>query len=151
MISSGLGRSACDTETLAHSMRINTTGSRARRASQRSPARSNALPLRAPGHCGQQPQVLPPRENFRKGRCFDDRADSLQSPERLARNIVSSTRTRPEVGRTNPSAIRIVVDFPAPFWPRKPKMSPRSTCIDNRSTTTRRRYFLVNFSVCKTA
>jgi hypothetical protein len=26
----------------------------------------------------------------------------------------------PEVGRTNPSNIRSVVDFPAPFGPRKP-------------------------------
>src|SRR5712672_2267395 len=61
------------------------------------------------------------------------------------------TLTRPDVGRTSPNAIRIVVDFPAPFWPRKPKTSPCSTVSDSRSTTTRRRYFLLNCSVCKTA
>ena len=30
----------------------------------------------------------------------------------------------PEVGRTSPQSIRIVVDLPAPFAPRKPKISP---------------------------
>src|SRR6266851_9774287 len=34
----------------------------------------------------------------------------------------------------NPVIIRIVVDFPAPFGPRKPSTSPRSTENDTPST-----------------
>src|SRR5689334_6671444 len=34
---------------------------------------------------------------------------------------------RPDVGGINPVTMRIVVDFPAPFGPRKPSTSPRST------------------------
>ncbi|OQC26274.1 MAG: hypothetical protein BWX70_02358 [Verrucomicrobia bacterium ADurb.Bin070] len=33
----------------------------------------------------------------------------------------------PAVGGMNPVIIRIVVDFPAPFGPRKPRTSPFST------------------------
>ena len=36
-------------------------------------------------------------------------------------------RTAPEVGGMTPVIIRIVVDFPAPFGPKKPKISPRLT------------------------
>ncbi len=35
------------------------------------------------------------------------------------------TQTEPEVGRSKPTIILIVVLFPAPFGPRKPKNSPR--------------------------
>src|SRR5260370_5030779 len=31
---------------------------------------------------------------------------------------------RPDVGVSSPHSMRIVVDFPAPFGPRKPKISP---------------------------
>ncbi len=31
----------------------------------------------------------------------------------------------PEVGSSSPQRIRMVVDLPAPFGPRKPKISPR--------------------------
>src|ERR1700730_15853635 len=43
----------------------------------------------------------------------------------------------PEVGPINPHRIRIVVDFPAPFGPRNPKISPCRTSIDTRSTATK--------------
>ena len=35
--------------------------------------------------------------------------------------------TSPAVGGMKPVIIRIVVDFPAPFGPRNPSTSPRST------------------------
>src|SRR6266436_9400481 len=44
------------------------------------------------------------------------------------------TLTVPEVGGMNPVIIRIEVDFPAPFGPRKPSTSPRSTENDTPST-----------------
>ena len=37
------------------------------------------------------------------------------------------TMPSPEVGRRMPQSIRMVVDFPAPFGPRKPKISPLAT------------------------
>src|SRR6266849_2770172 len=37
------------------------------------------------------------------------------------------TQTEPAVGRSNPTIIFMVVDFPAPLGPRKPKNSPRWT------------------------
>src|SRR5467141_1229636 len=44
------------------------------------------------------------------------------------------TLTLPSVGGMKPVIIRIVVDFPAPFGPRKPSTSPRSTENDTPST-----------------
>ena len=38
--------------------------------------------------------------------------------------------TRPRVGLTRPTSIRIVVVFPAPFGPRKPNTSPRWSAND---------------------
>src|SRR6185503_19406794 len=37
------------------------------------------------------------------------------------------TATLPSVGGMKPVIIRMVVDLPAPFGPRKPRISPRST------------------------
>ncbi len=37
------------------------------------------------------------------------------------------TEAEPDVGPRRPQSMRMVVDFPAPFAPRKPKMSPRRT------------------------
>ena len=48
---------------------------------------------------------------------------------------IPSMRTRPRVGRRRPDRMRIVVLFPAPFGPRKPKNRPRGT----RKETKRRR------------
>src|SRR5688572_27876648 len=45
-----------------------------------------------------------------------------------------ATSAVPAVGRNNPHNIRIVVDLPAPFAPRKPKTSPGWTSNDSRST-----------------
>src|SRR5437867_12557376 len=46
------------------------------------------------------------------------------------------TLTLPSVGGMNPVIIRMVVDLPAPFGPRKPKTSPRS--IENEIPSTAR-------------
>ena len=40
----------------------------------------------------------------------------------------------PEVGRSSPNSMRIVVDFPAPFGPRKPVTTPGCTVNDSPST-----------------
>src|SRR6266704_4114880 len=44
------------------------------------------------------------------------------------------TVTVPSVGGMKPVIIRMVVDLPAPFGPRKPNTSPRSTENDTPST-----------------
>ena len=48
-----------------------------------------------------------------------------------------ATRPRPEVGVSSPHSIRMVVDFPAPFGPRKPKISPLGTFSETWSTATK--------------
>ncbi len=45
----------------------------------------------------------------------------------------------PEVGRSSPVSILMVVLFPAPFGPRNPKKRPRATWKDTRSTAVCRR------------
>ena len=47
------------------------------------------------------------------------------------------TRARPDVGRSWSRSRRIVVDFPAPFGPRKPKISPVFTSRSRPSTAAR--------------
>src|SRR3954452_709975 len=42
--------------------------------------------------------------------------------------------TWPDVGLMRPTSIRIVVVFPAPFGPRKPKISPRCSSKETLST-----------------
>src|ERR671922_2759927 len=42
--------------------------------------------------------------------------------------------TLPEVGGMKPVIMRMVVDLPAPFGPRKPSTSPRSTVNEMPST-----------------
>src|SRR5512138_1459523 len=44
------------------------------------------------------------------------------------------TRALPEVGRSSPHSMRMVVDLPAPFAPRKPKISPSFTAREMPST-----------------
>src|ERR1700683_4038458 len=46
------------------------------------------------------------------------------------------TLALPEVGVSNPQSTRIVVDFPAPLGPRKPKISPLDTSRETWSTAT---------------
>src|SRR4051794_20921762 len=56
------------------------------------------------------------------------------------------TLTVPDVGGINPVIIRIEVDFPAPFGPRKPSTSPRSTENDTPSTARLGPNVLIKFS-----
>src|SRR4030042_754495 len=53
------------------------------------------------------------------------------------------TNAPPEVGVRSPQSIRIVVDFPAPLAPRKPKISPFPTRKLTESTATKSPNFLV--------
>src|SRR5262249_56715951 len=70
----------------------------------------------------------------------------------VGRGAISSPnkRTRPELGRTNPSNILIVVDFPAPFWPSRPRTSPWRTENESLLTATRLPYCFDSSSVCTT-
>ena len=52
------------------------------------------------------------------------------SVERREPSITAS----PEVGRSSPVSMRMVVLFPAPFGPRKPKKRPRATLKRRPST-----------------
>ena len=52
--------------------------------------------------------------------------------------------TNPEVGSDRPARMRIVVVFPAPFGPRKPKISPGATVRLSRSTAVKSPYFFVS-------
>jgi len=56
------------------------------------------------------------------------------------------TITRPLVGLSSPAIIRIVVDFPAPFGPRKPVTMPGWTTKLNPSTANLVPYRLLRFS-----
>src|SRR5574341_402457 len=62
-----------------------------------------------------------------------------------------SSRLVPRCGRTNPSRHRIVVVFPAPFGPRKPKISPDGTENVTSSIPRRRPYHLPRRDVSMTA
>src|SRR5712691_3422840 len=57
------------------------------------------------------------------------------------------TVARPEVGGNSPQRMRIVVDLPAPLGPRKPKISPRFTSSETRSTAVKSPKRLTRFSV----
>src|SRR4051812_37369998 len=57
----------------------------------------------------------------------------------------------PEVGGMNPVTMRIVVDLPAPFGPRKPRTSPRSTPKERSFTATFAPNAFVRFSTLITA
>src|ERR1044071_3797569 len=59
-------------------------------------------------------------------RRFASRGDSATSKP--------PTATLPSVGGMKPVIIRMVVDLPAPFGPRKPSTSPRSTVNEIPST-----------------
>src|ERR1035441_4474526 len=57
------------------------------------------------------------------------------SGSRLTSN--PATSACPDVGLSSPQSMRIVVDLPAPFGPRKPKTSPLRTARLIRSTATK--------------
>ena len=61
---------------------------------------------------------------FRKALDFLSESTKYGPPDELNLDV---SDTRPLFGRTSPSDMRIKVDLPAPFCPRNPKMSPRST------------------------
>jgi hypothetical protein len=54
------------------------------------------------------------------------------------------TDTLPRVGASSPSAMRIVVDLPAPLGPRKPVTRPGSTVKSMPLTAVRSPYVLVS-------
>ena len=53
------------------------------------------------------------------------------------------TMTLPAVGRSSPMIMRMVVDFPAPFGPRKPVTVPGRTVNEMPSTAVFGPYLLV--------
>src|SRR6266567_538667 len=55
----------------------------------------------------------------------------------FATTSMPPTLADPDVGASRPQRIRMVVDFPAPFGPKKPKISPGATRIDTWSTATK--------------
>src|SRR5579863_49868 len=57
------------------------------------------------------------------------------------------TVARPEVGGSSPQRIRMVVDLPAPLGPRNPKISPRFTSSETRSTAVKSPNRLTRFSI----
>src|SRR6202166_4131173 len=57
------------------------------------------------------------------------------------------TVARPEVGRSSPQRMRIVVDLPAPLGPRNPKISPRFTSSETRSTAVKSPKRFTRFSI----
>src|SRR5436190_23226256 len=60
----------------------------------------------------------------------------LFTPSGSVPTSTPSTIAVPLVGFNKPHSIRIVVDFPAPLLPRKPKISPRRTSKLMLSTAT---------------
>src|SRR5215469_9114119 len=56
------------------------------------------------------------------------------------------TRTRPAEGSSRPAIIRIVVDLPAPFGPRKPVTTPGRTTKSSPLTASFAPYRLLRFS-----
>ena len=72
--------------------------------------------LRAAGEAVEQPEIAGQVPDLRRG----------PRPRRRCASSPSSA-ARPEVGRIRSSRRRIVVLLPAPFGPRKPNTSPRST------------------------
>src|SRR5438477_11372178 len=57
-----------------------------------------------------------------------------------------ATVAGPPVGRASVHSILMVVDFPAPFGPRNPKVSPRATSNDTPATASISPYRLLRFS-----
>jgi hypothetical protein len=61
-------------------------------------------------------------------------APTVRSGDGRSRYARPATVTDPAVGASRPSVIRIVVDLPAPFAPRKPVTAPGATSNDRSST-----------------
>src|SRR5262245_40879581 len=58
------------------------------------------------------------------------------TPSGFCATSMPPTIALPDVGRSSPHSMRIVVDLPAPLLPRNPKISPRRTSNVTRSTAT---------------
>src|SRR6185503_21058981 len=80
---------------------------------------------------------------------YDQKAGSSTSAPTSSRGppvavtVDPSTSIVPPLGWIRPSAIRIVVVLPAPFGPRKPNSSPRSTVRSRPSTAASSPYRLL--------
>ena len=60
-------------------------------------------------------------------RVLEDQADPRRGPRSGRGDVDAGDLATPEVGRISVHRMLIVVDFPAPFGPRKPKISPAPT------------------------
>src|SRR5205085_9837824 len=79
-----------DAEALTHAMRIDAHGIASTLAQAHDLQNHfNPLSLCAAGHCREHSQVLSPGKILVKGGRFNDGADTLQGPERVAIHIVS--------------------------------------------------------------
>ena len=52
-------------------------------------------------------------------------ADALAHALRVVAHVDAGDQRRPALGRNRPHRMRMMVDLPAPFGPRKPMISPR--------------------------
>ena len=96
---------------------------------------------------GKQAQVFDHFEIVVEREFLRHVADILAHGFRLAAHIeAGDLRARPDVGLSRPHNMRIVVDLPAPFGPRKPKTSPLRTSRLMRSTATKSPNRLTRFS-----
>src|SRR5580692_232047 len=70
---------------------------------------------------------------------------------RISSDCVATSRpptvASPEVGPSRPHRMRMVVDFPAPLGPRKPKISPRPISSETLSTATKSPKRLTRFTI----
>ena len=117
---------------------------RARRAGRARPSRprssiARSTAARAIVHlvdARDEVEVLADRQVFPEREALRHVADVALDRRRIACGCRSRGRCPlPESGVSRPHMMRIDVVLPLPFGPRKPKISPRSTCSD-RSTTT---------------
>jgi len=127
MISSGLGRAPGRYRDAGRIHAINTHGKFGRaRASQTISARSQCAAAPRPRTLRPAATSFAARRNFVKGRCFDDSRRIASEPGAAGETIsYPSTRTRPEVGRTNPALSESFGFSPHRSGREKPKMSPR--------------------------
>src|SRR5699024_12815911 len=80
-------------------------------------------PSSRPARSGSSPRTLQPLASLSPSLCYCPAAlRPLPSfPTRRSSDLSPNISTCPKVGLINPNNIRIVVVFPAPFRPKKPK------------------------------
>jgi hypothetical protein len=59
---------------------------------------------------------------------------TLRTPSAFVATFIPDTSAVPDVGGMSVVSMRMRVDFPAPFGPRRPKISPRPTENEISST-----------------